>query len=78
LGSTPSPENSIGKLLAGSMLQDVATFTMDLQAQPARRNLALNPSRIRSFDRRCRFATRSAAGLDEPVRFWTSAGGRFE
>lgn len=27
----PEPENSIGKLVAGSMLQDIAIFAMDLQ-----------------------------------------------
>lgn len=30
-GERPGPENSIGKLVAGSMLQDIATFAMDLQ-----------------------------------------------
>ena len=30
-GDRPGPENSIGKLVAGSMLQDIATFAMDLQ-----------------------------------------------
>ena len=30
-GQRPGPENSIGKLVAGTMLQDIATFAMDLQ-----------------------------------------------
>ena len=30
-GERPGPENSIGKLVAGSMLQDVATYAIDLQ-----------------------------------------------
>ncbi|WP_416897170.1 MAG: acyl-CoA dehydrogenase [Minwuia sp.] len=32
-GDTPGPENSIGKLVAGSMLQEVAMYALDLQAQ---------------------------------------------
>src|SRR5947208_4984040 len=30
-GERPGPENSIGKLVAGSMLQDIASFAMELQ-----------------------------------------------
>lgn len=30
-GERPGPENSIGKLVAGSMLQDIAAFAVDLQ-----------------------------------------------
>src|ERR1700727_504581 len=30
-GDRPGPENSIGKLVAGSMIQDVATYALDLQ-----------------------------------------------
>src|ERR1700748_2298756 len=30
-GERPGPENSIGKLVAGSMVQDVAMYAMDLQ-----------------------------------------------
>jgi alkylation response protein AidB-like acyl-CoA dehydrogenase len=30
-GERPGPENSIGKLVAGTMLQDVATYAIDLQ-----------------------------------------------
>jgi hypothetical protein len=30
-GERPGPENSIGKLVAGSMLQDIATYAMDLE-----------------------------------------------
>jgi alkylation response protein AidB-like acyl-CoA dehydrogenase len=30
-GDRPGPENSIGKLVAGTMLQDIAAYAMDLQ-----------------------------------------------
>jgi len=30
-GDTPGPEASIGKLVAGTMMQDIAKFAMDLQ-----------------------------------------------
>jgi alkylation response protein AidB-like acyl-CoA dehydrogenase len=30
-GETPGPENSIGKLVAGEMMQDIAKFSLDLQ-----------------------------------------------
>src|SRR6202030_2491508 len=30
-GERPGPENSIGKLVAGSMLQDIASYAMDLE-----------------------------------------------
>jgi alkylation response protein AidB-like acyl-CoA dehydrogenase len=30
-GQRPGPENSIGKLVAGSMLQDIAMYAMDLE-----------------------------------------------
>ena len=30
-GDTPGPENSIGKLVAGTLMQDLAKFAMDLQ-----------------------------------------------
>ena len=32
-GETPGPENSIGKLVAGPTMQDIAAFALDLQAQ---------------------------------------------
>ena len=32
-GIAPGPENSIGKLVAGASMQDIATFAIDLQAQ---------------------------------------------
>ena len=34
-GETPGPENSIGKLVAGTMMQDIAKFAMDLQGYGA-------------------------------------------
>ena len=35
-GERPGPENSIGKLVAGSMLQDIATYAMDLAGRGRR------------------------------------------
>ncbi len=32
-GETPGPENSIGKLVSGSMLQEIAMFALDLQGE---------------------------------------------
>jgi len=32
-GETPGPENSIGKLVAGATMQEIATFALDLQGQ---------------------------------------------
>jgi alkylation response protein AidB-like acyl-CoA dehydrogenase len=32
-GATPGPENSIGKLVAGSTMQELAIFALDLQGQ---------------------------------------------
>ena len=32
-GETPGPENSIGKLVAGATMQELATFALDLQGQ---------------------------------------------
>jgi len=32
-GNTPGPENSIGKLVAGSMMQDMAIYALDLQGR---------------------------------------------
>jgi alkylation response protein AidB-like acyl-CoA dehydrogenase len=32
-GENPGPENSIGKLVAGSSLQEIAMFALDLQGQ---------------------------------------------
>ena len=34
-GENPGPENSIGKLVAGTMMQDIAKFAMDLQGYGA-------------------------------------------
>ena len=33
-GEVPGPENSIGKLVAGGMMQDIAKFAIDLQGLP--------------------------------------------
>ena len=69
-GETAGPENSIGKLVAGSMMQDIATFALDLQgaagvltdpdgrAPPA----SSRPMLLRAP------ATRIAGGTDEIMR----------
>ena len=43
-GERPGPENSIGKLVAGTMLQDIATFAMDLQGASGALTDADSPS----------------------------------
>lgn len=35
-GDMPGPENSMGKLVAGNMMQDIAKFALDLQGQAGR------------------------------------------
>ena len=32
-GETPGPENSIGKLVAGATMQDIAAFALDMQGE---------------------------------------------
>src|ERR1700716_108724 len=39
-GERPGPENSIGKLVAGSMLQDIAMYAMDLEGAAGGRRRA--------------------------------------
>jgi alkylation response protein AidB-like acyl-CoA dehydrogenase len=69
-GETPGPENSIGKLVAGSMMQDVAAFALDLQGQagiltdPA---LAAEKARFQAMLMRSP-ATRIEGGSDEILR----------
>ena len=43
-GERPGPENSIGKLVAGTMLQDIAMFAMDLQGASGALTDADSPS----------------------------------
>jgi alkylation response protein AidB-like acyl-CoA dehydrogenase len=69
-GETPGPENSIGKLVAGSTMQDIAAFALDLQGQagvltdPA---LAAANARFQAMLLRSP-ATRVEGGTDEILR----------
>lgn len=69
-GETPGPENSIGKLVAGATMQELAMFALDLQGQAGVMN---NPGEA---DAGARFqqmllrspATRVEGGTDEILR----------
>jgi alkylation response protein AidB-like acyl-CoA dehydrogenase len=69
-GETPGPESSIGKLVAGSTLQDIAQFAMDLQGLTG---VLLDPEQA---EESARFqamllrspATRIEGGTDEILR----------
>jgi acyl-CoA dehydrogenase len=69
-GERPGPENSIGKLVAGSMIQEVATYALDLQgaagvvSDPAQAEVAgkFQAMLLRSP------ATRVEGGTDEILR----------
>ncbi len=69
-GQTPGPENSIGKLVAGSTMQEIAMFAEDLQAQagvisdPA---MAAAAGRFQAMLLRSP-ATRVEGGTDEILR----------
>jgi alkylation response protein AidB-like acyl-CoA dehydrogenase len=69
-GERPGPENSIGKLVAGSMLQDIATYAMDLQGA----NGMLNGSEVAEASGQFQAmllsspSTRIAGGTDEILR----------
>jgi acyl-CoA dehydrogenase len=69
-GETPGPENSIGKLVAGSMIQEIAAFAVDLQGQggiltdPA---LAPDAGRMQAMLLRAP-ASRIEGGSDEILR----------
>ena len=69
-GERPGPENSIGKLVAGSMLQDIATYAMDLEG--AAGVLTGWPKRRRAANSsRCCWSSpsmRIAGGTDEILR----------
>jgi acyl-CoA dehydrogenase len=69
-GETPGPENSIGKLVAGSMLQEVSAFALDLQGQAGAlvdRELAAEAGRLQAMLLRSP-ATRIEGGSDEILR----------
>jgi alkylation response protein AidB-like acyl-CoA dehydrogenase len=69
-GERPGPENSIGKLVAGSMLQDIAMYAMDLQGA----NGMLNDPEIAGAAGQFQAmlmsspSTRIAGGTDEILR----------
>jgi alkylation response protein AidB-like acyl-CoA dehydrogenase len=69
-GENPGPENSIGKLVAGSMMQDIAMYALDLQAQGG----VLNDAETADFQARFQAmllrspATRIEGGSDEILR----------
>jgi alkylation response protein AidB-like acyl-CoA dehydrogenase len=68
-GRAPGPENSIGKLVAGTTMQEIATFAIDLQAEqgvldgPA----ALDSGRFQAMLMRSA-GTRIEGGTDEILR----------
>ena len=69
-GENPGPENSIGKLVAGYMMQDIATYGLDLQAQAG----AINDPELSDYGARFQAmllrspATRIEGGSDEILR----------
>jgi alkylation response protein AidB-like acyl-CoA dehydrogenase len=69
-GETPGPENSIGKLVAGPTMQEIAMFAEDLQAQAgviADPELAVANGRFQAMLMRSP-ATRVEGGTDEILR----------
>jgi alkylation response protein AidB-like acyl-CoA dehydrogenase len=68
-GIAPGPENSIGKLVAGASMQDIATFAIDLQAQYGLLDgsQALDAGRFQAMLLRSA-GTRIEGGTDEILR----------
>ncbi|MFI4973323.1 MAG: acyl-CoA dehydrogenase [Caulobacterales bacterium] len=69
-GETPGPENSIGKLVAGPTMQEIAMFALDLQAQAgvvSDPELAAANARFQAMLLRSP-ATRVEGGTDEILR----------
>jgi alkylation response protein AidB-like acyl-CoA dehydrogenase len=69
-GETPGPENSIGKLVAGAAMQDLAMFALDLQGQAG---VLTNPADAEAGARFQQMllrspATRVEGGTDEILR----------
>ena len=69
-GETPGPENSIGKLVAGSTMQDIAAFALDLQGQAG---VLVDPDQAAAVGRFQAMllrspATRVEGGTDEILR----------
>lgn len=69
-GQTPGPENSIGKLVAGSTLQEIAAFALDLQGASGVLVDAAQPSAAARFQAMLLRspATRIEGGTDEILR----------
>ena len=68
-GETPGPENSIGKLVAGATMQELAAFALDLQGQAGVLTGpdALDQARFQAMLMRSP-ATRVEGGTDEILR----------
>nr|MBP7660614.1 hypothetical protein [Burkholderiaceae bacterium] len=69
-GETPGPENSIGKLVAGQTLQEIAMFALDLQGQAG---ALMDPTMVEASGRFQAMllrspATRIEGGTDEILR----------
>ena len=69
-GETPGPENSIGKLVAGQTLQEIAMFALDLQGQAG---VMTDPAMVEAAGRFQAMllrspATRIEGGTDEILR----------
>jgi alkylation response protein AidB-like acyl-CoA dehydrogenase len=69
-GETPGPENSIGKLVAGQTLQEIAMFALDLQGQAG---VLTDPAMVEAAGRFQAMllrspATRIEGGTDEILR----------
>ncbi|MET0273828.1 MAG: acyl-CoA dehydrogenase family protein, partial [Phenylobacterium sp.] len=68
-GQTPGPENSIGKLVAGATMQELAMFALDLQGQAGVVQDADSPMNARFQAILMRSpATRVEGGTDEVLR----------
>jgi len=69
-GERPGPENSIGKLVAGVMLQDIASYAMDLQGAAGVLTGAAEEEAAGQFQQMLLSApgTRIAGGTDEILR----------
>jgi alkylation response protein AidB-like acyl-CoA dehydrogenase len=69
-GERPGPENSIGKLVAGSMLQDIASYAMDLQGAAGVLNDARTAEAAGQFQQMLLSSPsmRIAGGTDEILR----------
>jgi alkylation response protein AidB-like acyl-CoA dehydrogenase len=69
-GERPGPENSIGKLVSGTMLQDIATYAMDLQGANGMLNDPETAEAAGQFQAMLMSSpsTRIAGGTDEILR----------